>query len=189
MFLQLLTCPDLVGLLSSSRSSNRSRYGYSKLPAYDRDFCEKPKLTEASGAITDSYFTLLANLQLSVLALGTEFSCVAPLCAKAYPTATSEKVLPTFENNPPNLRKQGRLAITFALRKYVDIPNEKRIRIANEIEGELDKGWVGGEYRDRVYVVGGLLADEERGRELVTGLVEGRMRVEWMVRGWWKQKN
>lgn len=172
MLVQLLTsCPDIFNLSSSNKHKKDSYYRrpsystYEKLPSYDPP-CSLPS------SVCDSSFKILASLQLSVRVLGSEFSCLSKSV-----TSTSESPLPCGDNNPPNLRKQGKLALTFALRKYNDVPSEDRIRIANELESEIDRHFVGGHYREKVYRFGGLLT-EDGGRELVMGLIDGRMSVE-----------
>ena len=127
----------------------------------------------AAPITSDCSFTLLATLQVSVHPLGTELSYIDNSLAIPPPSEPT----PTLENNPPNLREQGRLALTFALRKYADLPSEKRISLANGVEEELDKFYVGTQYREIIYLVGGLLAEDGKGKGLVSRLMSGEVRI------------
>lgn len=127
----------------------------------------------AAPVTSDCSFTLLATLQVSVHPLGTELSYIDNSLA----ISPQSEPIPTLENNPPNLREQGRLALTFALRKYADVPSEKRISLANDVEEELDKFYVGSQYREVIYLVGGLLAEEGKGKRLVSRLMSGEARI------------
>ena len=185
--IQLLnSCPNLFHSTSFRKSSFRSRSyrlprsrgskysSYKKLSRYTgsrlEDYTSSTELQ--SPGITDSSFTLLATLQLSVSAFGTELSYTNASTVVAKPKSpSSQPTLSSFENNPPNLRKQGRLALTFALRKYSDISSEERIALANDIEEAIDRIYVGSQYREGIYFVGGLLAEDGAGEEIVVKLV------------------
>jgi len=166
---------------SRKASSLRARWPY-RIPRPNKN-----RYRRLSGIAAESYhpaapitsdcsFTLLATLQVSVHPLGTELSYIDNSLAIPPRPASSEPT-PTLENNPPNLREQGRLALTFALRKYADVPSEKRISLANDVEEELDKFYVGTQYREIIYLVGGLLAEDGKGKGLVSRLMSGEVRI------------
>ncbi|KAF8425223.1 hypothetical protein EV426DRAFT_596790 [Tirmania nivea] len=207
--IQLLnSCPDLFRSTSFGKSSFRSRSlyrfprsrgnkysSYKKLLRYNFRLEDCTSSTELqSPGITDSSFTLLANLQLSVSAFSTELSCIntSTLVAKSKPSP-SQSTLSSIENNPVYLRKQGRLALTFALRKYGDISSEERIALANEIEEAIDRIYLGSQYRENIYFVGGLLAEDGAGEEIVVKLVNKKTTIGdllmWSVKSdeWEKQ--
>lgn len=188
--IQLLnSCPNLFRSTSFRKSSFRSRsYRLHRSRGCKYSSCKKlsrftgsSRLEDYTSSIelqspgtTDSSFTLLATLQLSVSAFGPEFSYIDTSTVKSK-LPSSQLAPPSFENNPPNLRKQGRLALTFALRKYNDISNEERIALANDIEEAIDRIYVGSQYREGIYFVGGLLAEEE---EIVVKLVNKETTIE-----------
>jgi len=127
----------------------------------------------AAPITSDCSFTLLATLQVSVNPHGTELSYIDNSLA----IPPRSEPISTLENNPSNLREQGRLALTFALRRYADVSSEKRISLANDIEEELDKFYVGSQYREVIYLVGGLLAEEGKGKRLVSRLMSGEAQI------------
>ncbi|KAL7270858.1 hypothetical protein RUND412_006419 [Rhizina undulata] len=59
--------------------------------------------------------------------------------------------------NEGNLRKQGRLCLTFALKNYGDINPQTRINLANELESAIDAAYSQEDYRNRIYLIGGSL--------------------------------
>lgn len=207
---QLLnSCPSLFRSTSFGKSNFRSRSSYrlprprgnkyssyKKLSRYTEsrleDYTSSTELQ--SPGITNSSFALLATLQLSVRAFGAEFSCVntSTVATKSKPSSL-QPTRPSFENNPPNLRKQGRLALTFSLRKYGDISSEERIALANDIEATIDEIYMGGKYRENIYFVGGLLAEDGVGEEIVVKLINKETTIgdvlTWSVKSdeWEKQ--
>ena len=179
MLVQLLTsCPDILCLSFNNNNNNNnykkdsSSYRRPSYSSYD-NLSGYSEFDSLPASVCDSSFKILASLQLSVRVLGSEF-----VCLNKSVNSPSTPALMCGDNNPPNLRKQGKLALTFALRRYGDVPAADRIRIANQLEEEIDREYVAGEYREMVYFFGGLLAEEGRGRETVEGLVDGTRSVE-----------
>jgi hypothetical protein len=91
-------------------------------------------------------FNLLASLQLAVRS----------------PAATLNRTqfIELEGTNTPQLRAQGRLCITFAMRNQQGTVGDKR-RVANELEELIDGAFLGVDYRRRIYVLGGLLAGDD----------------------------
>ncbi|KAG0640597.1 hypothetical protein HOY80DRAFT_1008908 [Tuber brumale] len=94
----------------------------------------------------EEHFNLLASLQMAVHDQSLQ-------CEK--PSSAAEMLHGT---NGPNLRKQGRLCLTFALKNYASASAPEKIRIANELEEAIDAAYSDGDYRHRIYRIGGCLS-------------------------------
>ncbi|RPB03807.1 hypothetical protein L873DRAFT_1668580 [Choiromyces venosus 120613-1] len=98
-----------------------------------------------SGITGEEHFNLLASLQMAVRDQSLR-------CEK--PSSAAEMLHGT---NEPNLRKQGRLCLTFALKNYTSTSAPEKIRIANELEEAIDAAYSEEDYRHRIYRIGGYL--------------------------------
>lgn len=117
----------------------------------------------------EDHFALLASLQIAVL---------APPPA---PTTPSTAPSMLHGHNPANLRKQGCLALTFALKNHTAGAAPEKIRVANALEEAIDAAWAGVEdYRGRVYAVGGWLAENDG---IIDRVLSGELTVEDIAAG------
>lgn len=115
-----------------------------------------------SGIAGEEHFNLLASLQISVR--DESLQCEKPSAAEML-----------HGTNGPNLRKQGRLCLTFALKNYTSTPAPEKIRIANELEQAIDAAYSEEDYRHRIYRIGGYLSENPL---LLQGILTGELAVE-----------
>jgi hypothetical protein len=139
----------------------------STLFTFHRSFTSSPiseKAPEYSPPMSTD-FNLLASLQLAV---------ISPAAA-----LNRTQFVELEGTNMAQLRSQGRLCITFAMRNHQGTAEEKR-RIANELEECVDGAFLGVDYRRRVYVLGGLLAGDP---ELLGRVLRGEVTIEKLAVG------
>ncbi|CUS07411.1 unnamed protein product [Tuber aestivum] len=115
------------------------------------------------GIVGEDHFNLLASLQVAVRDESLQ-------CEK--PSSAAEMLHGT---NGPNLRKQGRLCLTFALKNCTSTSAPEKIRVANKLEEAIDAAYSEGDYRHRIYRIGGCLNENPL---LLQGILAGELAVE-----------
>lgn len=148
-----------------STVSYQPHYAPSLVPSFRRNTkrCSPPKRPSPDDRNT---FHLLASLQLAVQTFSS-------------PSHSAPSVRPDILSggtNGSNLRKQGQLALTFALANHVSVSNSERVTLANKLEDAVDKAFLKEDYRTRIYRVGGFLAADADG-SLVWALLNGTIGV------------
>lgn len=114
------------------------------------------------GITGEEHFNLLASLQISVR--DESLQCEKPSAAEML-----------HGTNASNLRKQGRLCLTFALKNYTSTSSLEKIRVANELEEAIDAAYSEEDYRNRIYRIGGCLNENPL---LLQGILTGELAVE-----------
>lgn len=117
-----------------------------------------------------------SRLFLSQPPVASDFHLLATLQLALHTLSSTELA---GGRNTSRLRAQGKLCITFALREHTGTDVEK-LRVAGELEACVDRVFFGGEYRRRVYELGGILAADGR---LLRRMVDGGVGVEGVALG------